>query len=1025
MKRRQQLLSYLVARAKTKSDINEHLEPLYEMVVKTNAQKIVELGTRDGNSTCALVIGAAQTGGHVISVDWGKGGEYAEEPPTWEALAETSKLINEKLALREFWTLIVRDDLEFAKEYDDEIDLLFIDTSHSYEQTKKELAAWGSKVINGGFIVIHDTISFPEQNKAILEFLEEHPLSDYVEHKNCNGLGIVIKQGRGKKSARAPPVFERMRLWKNGVASLVAQVESARAEIHGLKADKETLVAQVESARAEIHGQLEMAQAQLTQIKQELNDIRRSFGYKLMKFYASRLDRLFPDETFRGELRKIVTAYLRVLTEEGFGSFCKKALDKIGRGELRIIEPLDTRVVHGVGIGTDRQYPSAVLSATVRVGDLSDDVLKRRLSEFLADNAALEFPIFEEPVVSIVVVTYNKAYYTYQCLRSLLADSIPPHEVIIVDNASSDETSALLRKTRNIRVIANATNQFFVRGCDQGANAARGEFLLFLNNDAFVHAGCISSLVEAMASAKNIGAAGAKLVWRNGRLQEAGSIVWRDGRGLGYGRGDDPTKPEYCYTRDVDYCSAACLLVRRDIFEQLGGFDETFLPAYYEDTDLCMRIWKSGLRVVYDPLAVATHVEYAGSSFEAAKQLMEKQRPVFVAKHRLALERRLPFSQRNILRARDRKGSPSILVIDDCVPKPDEGSGFPRMYFMLKSMASLGYRVTLLPLSDATPKQPETDALTQMGVEVLWGSVGVRELLRSRQGAYDVVLISRPHNALLAMKLVRETNPEAQVVYDAEALYYRREQLRRGLSLPPVDPRFESEEAELSILGSADWVLCVSQLERKIIENRLGQKDRVIHWGHPHALNPTTTPFERRSGLLFVGGFKSHSSPNEDAAIYFAKTMLPRIRERIPGCQLTVAGSNPPASVRRLASSFVKVTGYLKDLRKLYESCRIFVSPTRFAAGMMWKVTEAMSYGIPCVLSAVAAQGMEISDGKEALVASDEKDFIEKTLRLYQDETLWSRIRERELEYIAKSCDPAALEKSLDGLLKQFSKAAR
>jgi len=198
IRQKEELLSFLQERAQTPSDINEHLILLYKLVAESNAQKIVELGVRGGNSTCALVIAASETGGFVISVDHGRGAEYPKQPRSWDALEQTSSMITDKLALADYWSLVIRDDLEFAREYDDEIDVLMIDTSHSYEQTKKELAAWGDKVVCGGFIILHDTVSFPEQNKAIWEFLDERQFCDYVEHKNCNGLGVIIKERDGQ-----------------------------------------------------------------------------------------------------------------------------------------------------------------------------------------------------------------------------------------------------------------------------------------------------------------------------------------------------------------------------------------------------------------------------------------------------------------------------------------------------------------------------------------------------------------------------------------------------------------------------------------------------------------------------------------------------------------------------------------------------------------------------------------------------------------------------------------------------------
>ncbi len=229
----------------------------------------------------------------------------------------------------------------------------------------------------------------------------------------------------------------------------------------------------------------------------------------------------------------------------------------------------------------------------------------------------------------------------------------------------------------------------------------------------------------------------------------------------------------------------------------------------------------------------------------------------------------------------------------------------------------------------------------------------------------------------------------------------------------------ENEEAELSILRAADYVICVSKSEKAYVEQKL-DTDRVFLWAHPHAVKRTTTPFDKRSNLLFVGGFKSAPAHNDDAVIYFVKKIFPKVKARIRGCRLIVAGSNPPETVKRLASDSIIVTGYVKDLKELYEKCRVFVAPIRFGAGVMWKVTETMSYGLPCVLSALAAQGIHVTDGEEALVAYDDKDFIEKTVRLYRDKKLWGHIRKRELDYVSKNHDPDAMTKELDSLLRKI-----
>jgi len=323
MKPKRLLLSYLRERIRTKSDINEHLELLYQIVAKTGAQRIVELGARGGNSTCALVIGAAETKGRVVSVDHGKGSEYPGEPPTWNQLSHTTTLITDKLGLGDFWQLVVKDDLAFAGEYENEIDLLFIDTGHSYEQTKKELQAWGGKVVNGGFIAIHDTVSFPEQNKAIWEFLDANPLCDYVEHKNCNGLGIIIKdmvrsrKPRTRKKERSSAIGwqDRVNRLQEGILEVRAGLKAENVQLtEDLKtrlAQQESTIQSLKAENAQLTEDLKTTRADLASSSAEIRTIQRSFGYRFMRFYARRIDSALPEGTLRGDFRRAISRRLQ------------------------------------------------------------------------------------------------------------------------------------------------------------------------------------------------------------------------------------------------------------------------------------------------------------------------------------------------------------------------------------------------------------------------------------------------------------------------------------------------------------------------------------------------------------------------------------------------------------------------------------------------------------------------------------------------------------------------------------------
>ena len=220
----------------------------------------------------------------------------------------------------------------------------------------------------------------------------------------------------------------------------------------------------------------------------------------------------------------------------------------------------------------------------------------------------LVFPREERPMVSIVIPVYNQIHYTYLCLASILEHTKDvSYEVIIADDVSTDATEHLSEFAENLVIRRNKTNQGFLRNCNQAAEAARGKYVMFLNNDTQVTEGWLSSLVRLIESDGTIGMVGSKLVYPDGRLQEAGGIIWSDGSGWNYGRLDDPDKAEYNYVKDVDYISGAAILLSVKLWKQIGGFDERFAPAYCEDSDLAFEVRKAGYRVVYQPLSKVIH----------------------------------------------------------------------------------------------------------------------------------------------------------------------------------------------------------------------------------------------------------------------------------------------------------------------------------------------------------------------------------------------------------------------------------
>jgi GT2 family glycosyltransferase/glycosyltransferase involved in cell wall biosynthesis/SAM-dependent methyltransferase len=745
-----------------------------------------------------------------------------------------------------------------------------------------------------------------------------------------------------------------------------------------------------------------------------LRSIEHSLAWLLITEFRRVRDMSFPEGT------------LRRRTYNSVKTFLKNCLRSRARETLLITGGMEaTRSLpYADGSVSTESARHQRAGGVVRIDEAPQDrlvleaALMSGLNLFLSSsNSTIVFPQFQEPRVSIVIPTFNKAEYLYQCLGSVFAHTEVPYEVIVVDDFSQDVTPLLRQKIKNIKWVRNPNNLGFLRTANRGASLARGGYVLFLNNDVVVTPQWLSALLRTMEAYPGCGAVGAKLVRTDGTLQEAGSIIWQDGSVSGYGRGDNPWKPEYCYVREVDYCSAACLLVRRDLFEKLRGFDERYVPSYYEDSDLCFALWQAGYKTVLQAQVAVLHHEFVSHSHVGAQHAMEVNQPKFAEKWKQDLSQQHPCGK--TLLARDRRRGKRVLVLDDQVPAPHLGSGFPRAYKMLELLAELDCVVTFLPVSDPTAHQPTTGRLQELGVEVLCGEKLVCEdLLRIRSGHYDVVLISRPHNGSRFLSLVRKCFPTALIVYDAEAIFCFRQFLKAEIEGRPINENEKQAmlREELSVMSGADVVITVSELEREAILKEKAH-DNVVVWQHPHELCKTATPFSERRDLLFVGGFLGGHPPNTDAVRYFVSSIFPKILRLIPDCRLFIVGSQPPESVKELASEHVVVTGFVERLEEYYGKCRVFVVPIRFMAGVSLKLIEAMSYGIPSVVSSVAASGLNLRDGREALIAADDEEFVNKVLRIYENETLWHAVQSAAQDYIRDHCSPAVMKDNLARIL--------
>ena len=494
--------------------------------------------------------------------------------------------------------------------------------------------------------------------------------------------------------------------------------------------------------------------------------------------------------------------------------------------------------------------------------------------------------------------------------------------------------------------------------------------MLLLNNDTVVEQGWLDALMRTIEVEENVGVVGAKLVYPDGRLQEAGGIIWRDGTGLNYGRGGDAEDPAFNFLRDVDYCSGACLLVRKEIFDVLGGLDRRYAPAYYEDTDLAFAARKLGYRVVYQPEARVCHTEGASNGTDeqsGVKRYQKVSREAFRLKWQtelLAQHESDPMLERIASR---RPSVGRVLVVSDRVPLPNQDSGSKRMFELVLALRDLGLAVTFVP-KDGQRQEAYSMALQRAGIEVLYGPLDERKLLRELAPALDVAILSRPEPTWRWQPMVRELCPEAKIIYDTVDLHFLREQRRAEIEADPAVARAAARyhDMELSLARIADATLVVSVAELEVLLTEVPEL-QVHVVPNIHGEEHSGRPFEERKGVIFVGSFPHH--PNRDAAHWLVEEIMPLVRLEDPDIPTYIVGSSPTDDIRALESDSVRILGWVPDLANLYEHSRLSVAPLRYGAGVKGKVGESMAHGLPVVTTRLGAEGMGLQHEHDVLVA--------------------------------------------------------
>jgi len=644
----------------------------------------------------------------------------------------------------------------------------------------------------------------------------------------------------------------------------------------------------------------------------------------------------------------------------------------------------------------------------------------RLLSRAAIDNRPVE--------ASVIVPVFEHVEYSIACAISLLEHKCNlRYELIIGDDGSSDETKEVFEAVGGIvRCITHDVNQGFLKNCNLSTKHANGKYVVLLNNDTLILDHWLDEILAPFARFNDVGLVGSKLLMGDGSLQEAGGIIWRDASGWNFGRGQDPTMYQFNYIKDVDYVSGASIAVPKSVWDDIGGFDERYLPAYCEDTDLAFQIRAKGLRTLYSPRSQAIHHEGVSCGTDVTigvKAYQIKNQAKFAAKWETVLSAEHYSNGEHVFMARDRsRQRKHLLAIDHYVPQFDRDGGSRMMYDYLKMFVDAGFQVTFWPDNLYYDRQ-YVRALQDFGIEVLYGGEWVgrfSDWIREYGGYLDYAFLSRAHTCTHYIDDIAD-HTTAKILYYGHDLTFPR--LEREYALTGRAELLEEIEhwrtAETNMWkksdviyypapGEVDWV--ARQAPSKVVRTFPIQvyPDNGIRAARERLGRDLTN----RPTVLYVGGFAHR--PNGDAVLWFVREILPLVRSSIPEIVTIIAGSYPPPEVTGLASEDILVTGSISDpvLEWFYLTTNLVIAPLRFGGGMKGKIIEATRFGAPVVTTTCGAEGFAAA--KDFLeIADTPEDFANSVIRVLRDPRAARKRVRKGLDYVEREFGYSAVSARL------------
>jgi GT2 family glycosyltransferase len=651
------------------------------------------------------------------------------------------------------------------------------------------------------------------------------------------------------------------------------------------------------------------------------------------------------------------------------------------------------------------------------------ELTKIKFTNFLSGTKKLNLPNHQAPIISVVIITHNQSNLVLNCLNSLAQELSAQSEVIIFDNASSDQTNLLFEKINGARVIRSEQNLHFLRAANLCCNEVKGKYILFINSDIEVLPGAISEAINKIESDSKCGIVGATLLSTDGTVQELGGLIFRDGLTTPLLLGSRIENISNELIEYVDYCSAAFMLISSKLFSELKGFKQDYEPAYYEDVDLCLRAKSLGYRICCSDKIQAIHIG-RGSAVDPNEpnQLIKKNQQKFIALNEELLSKSALLDYKTFNSIEFTGG---LLAFDDFLPISSNGQGLPRSSKIFEVLEN-----KKIPINLILSHKNETNFLERFqkfSPVIISSEEELFRFLLKAKTLPSVWWISRPSNLEKVSRVLKKLpsiRSQIKIIYDSEAIYSTKlilqHEIKKNIALTD-DEIVSIVTAEMKIVKNADVVIAVNQAEAKTFKEFNISNVHIISFGVNNSLPKELPDFHNTADLLFIGPSSTVDSPNADAALLTAKVIYPQflklINPSVVG--LSFAGQLCDPIYKQILDPGISILGFVDRLSEITKQHRVLIVPHRFGSGIPIKVIEAAFAGIPIVCSELIAQQLNWQDGKEILIGRTADEIAVKAAALYGNIDLWRTLQTNAYEAVINQFSFEQFNNSIEELIER------